>query len=429
MLIRLGLFAAAAISIILRNPGLIQYPRFWGEEGLVFFQHAYNSRSIISGLTTSHGYYSLPPAIATTLAANMFQVETAPLITTIVAFLIQLMPLGIVCFSHSAIYRNPLDRLIFSSIIILVIPGNEVWLTTIASQFHLTIAACLILMEDPEEMTALRAHLYLSIIVFAGLSGILVCSLLPLFVLKWFRTRNKISLAFAGCLFAVTLIQILVTIAEWNANPALFHSRMQDKDLFNLVAITWNRNFLMLFLNQDQSLLFGRLFYNLRHSVEDIKLLLIMIPVFLVFIAVYCSIFFLWTKRTPQFSWLAFLWLNLITFYGSIDPSMSHLYSYAGARYYYPTNILILFSLYLWIREVKFPGKLLKQLAILVFLAAGLLRGADEFGKEKSLFTQLPKWTDEVRLWRRNPEHKLRIWPSPWAITLQQKRPTRDVME
>ena len=87
------LFTIGAASIVLRCPRLFFEPRFWAEEGSVFFAYAFK-HSALSALTRPDGgNYDLPRNLASILAVNLAPLEWAPLVTTLFAFGIQLIPL------------------------------------------------------------------------------------------------------------------------------------------------------------------------------------------------------------------------------------------------------------------------------------------------------------------------------------------------
>jgi hypothetical protein len=41
---------------------------------------------------------------------------------------------------------------------------------------------------------------------------------------------------------------------------------------------------------------------------------------------------------------------------------------------------------------------------------------------EKTYNDKWPKWEDEVRLWRIDNNHPLKIWPTPWEMKLQKPK-------
>ena len=63
------LFVVVGI-IFFRNPILFTEPRFWAEEGSVYFSSAFHSTWIVSLFQPHLGYLSLIPNIATIIAAK-----------------------------------------------------------------------------------------------------------------------------------------------------------------------------------------------------------------------------------------------------------------------------------------------------------------------------------------------------------------------
>jgi hypothetical protein len=75
------LWFAAVLAIALRAPVLWSHPRFWGEEGTIYFADAFN-RAWFHSLFAPHvGYYSLFANGTALAAARLAPLEYAPLVT------------------------------------------------------------------------------------------------------------------------------------------------------------------------------------------------------------------------------------------------------------------------------------------------------------------------------------------------------------
>src|SRR4051812_34313348 len=92
-----GLFLWGLLLIILRDPLLFVYSRFWAEEGIIFYSFAYLKSAWESFTTLQVGYYTLFNLLVSELAV-CFPIEQGPLITTISACLVQLAAISIIVF-------------------------------------------------------------------------------------------------------------------------------------------------------------------------------------------------------------------------------------------------------------------------------------------------------------------------------------------
>jgi len=87
-ILKIAAVLLVAVIIIVRRPELMYQPRFSAEEGVNYFSYAF-SHSWFQNLTyPQYGYNTLYNSLATSFAA-MFPLETAPLATTYLAFLLQ----------------------------------------------------------------------------------------------------------------------------------------------------------------------------------------------------------------------------------------------------------------------------------------------------------------------------------------------------
>jgi hypothetical protein len=95
----------SALIILLRVPSLITTPRFYAEEGTLYFATSYfysHTNEWYKGITQLQvGYFSLWPNIANTIAANLVNLKNAPLVVTFFAFCIQLLPTIIILWGKS----------------------------------------------------------------------------------------------------------------------------------------------------------------------------------------------------------------------------------------------------------------------------------------------------------------------------------------
>ena len=84
-----GLPLAAAIVMGLRAPQFLTAPRFWAEEGSIYFAHAWSHPWWETLWLAPPGYLTLWANGAAVLATRMVGLSAAPLITTRVAMRVQ----------------------------------------------------------------------------------------------------------------------------------------------------------------------------------------------------------------------------------------------------------------------------------------------------------------------------------------------------
>ena len=226
--------AIVLFLIYYRSPNLFFEPRFWAEEGQGYFAFAY-SHSIFESLIAPHyGYFNLVPNLGGILA-TFAPLELAPLVTTWVAALVQLIVSSYVIFSDSP-YLDSFPKKLAVACFIQILCPAECWLTTISSQYFLSIIAFFILVETDiaqKSWSKWPSRIMLSVSV---LTSPIVTFLLPAFVFKSLRTRSHEDWLRVAIVSVGAFIQVIAFIPIYlNASDQLgdrFHS--QGFDLLNL---------------------------------------------------------------------------------------------------------------------------------------------------------------------------------------------------
>ena len=92
------IFIFFLIVIYLRSPLLINFPRFWAEEGIWYFEKAFNSSNcftLLFNFGDQAAYYLLLPRLIGSLSCSV-DITYAPTITTFLSLIFILIPIIIV---------------------------------------------------------------------------------------------------------------------------------------------------------------------------------------------------------------------------------------------------------------------------------------------------------------------------------------------
>ncbi len=190
------------ILLTMKNIDIFITPRFWAEEASLYYKDAFNNG--FSSIFSAHqGYYSIVPNISTYLA-TLFPMESAPVITTYISFLIQLIPAYLILKNDSFNYKHKLLLLLS-----LLFAGftNEIFTNTITSQFHFIVIAYLLLIGN------YRTSLSAPLLLLSALSGPSACFLLPFFLIKAHFVRKRKNIINTFVFLIATLIQLFVVVA------------------------------------------------------------------------------------------------------------------------------------------------------------------------------------------------------------------------
>ena len=89
------------LLIFFRQPDYFFHPRFWAEESTVHFKIGYDYPWPEALFSSPHGYNSFPPNMSGIIAARAVPLEQAPLISTLIALIVQLISFFIIFFRQS----------------------------------------------------------------------------------------------------------------------------------------------------------------------------------------------------------------------------------------------------------------------------------------------------------------------------------------
>ncbi|MGE5558288.1 MAG: hypothetical protein ACM3WV_06700 [Bacillota bacterium] len=203
--------AILALLMFLREPELLLQPRFWAEEGAVYFKTAYDLPWYKSLFMPQQGYYGLFPNLVA-IIANLVPLEFAPGIATFFAFLVQLLPFVIIFWGKSSYWDTIWKKVLISLLVLFTWATNEVWLNTINSQFYLVLTTFLILLTDSAATSKKQNIFYYFMLVLSGLSGVVSTFLTPFFIYRAVKDKNKNAAVQAWIITGCAIIQALVIL-------------------------------------------------------------------------------------------------------------------------------------------------------------------------------------------------------------------------
>jgi hypothetical protein len=421
-------FAVYALLLVLRAQRIWQ-GRFWAEEGSVFFPAAC-ANGLLKSLFLPHlGYLMTVTSAATTLAARSVPLELAPLVTTGIAALVQLLPAALLLTGRIDALSGLSSRALAVALLLVALPTEENWLTTTNSAHYMAVSAGIILISNP--WRSRTRFLHLGLLVLAGLSGIDANLLAPFFWWRALRERSRERLEQAAALSACAVLQVAVVVIaplygfasvglEGRRVPRLdpqilAHAILAKDILLPLAGRAWTE--------QVMAPLAKAL------AAHDPRLWVSLIAI------AWAGVLTLAARRTRL--WQARILLGLgfymivVSFVGSIEASrrdwhLAHASALGAGRYYYLPNFCLGLCLLMMAGERSALGRRLRQ-AALALVAWMLVVGSNEFFRSdaRRWFFAGPDWRREVSAWRRAESSELGIWPAPWKIDFERGCPPR----
>ena len=417
----LAALAAYTFLLILRAPQIWQ-GRFWAEEGTVFFSAACASGLLESLFLPHLGYGMAVTSFATTLAARAVPLELAPLVTTVIAAAVQLLPAVLLLTARIDALPDLRFRAVALALLLVCLPSEEIWLNSPNSSHFLGVCGGILLIATPS--AGRTRFLHLGLLVLAGLSGIDANLLAPFFWLRAYRERTRERVEQATALTVCAAIQaFVVAIAPLYgfASVGLEGARSPRLDLPILAHAVLAKDILLPFAGRSWT----------EHVMAPLaKMLAAHDPMALVsaIAMVWAGVFGLAVVKSklwqPRLSFCLGLFVVFVSFTASIEASrpdwhLSHASALGAGRYYFLPNFFLGLSLLMIAGNDSALHRRLRQTA-LVLVAWMLIVGTNEFFRSdaRPWFFTGPDWQQQVAAWRRGETNDLKIWPAPWKLGL-----------
>ncbi|HEY6000903.1 MAG TPA: hypothetical protein VI078_16575 [bacterium] len=184
-----GVFVLLALVLFLREPQRFLNAQLWAEDGSVFFKQAYEQGALRPLLTPASGYLHTFPRLVAGLA-QLFPLETVPLVFALAAFAIQLLPvLYLLSARLHGLLPDPRLRALAAALYVLVPNSYETFANVSNSQWHLCFLALLILFAERPGAVILRVAEG-ALLGLAMLTGPFSILLLPCAALNAWQSKD-----------------------------------------------------------------------------------------------------------------------------------------------------------------------------------------------------------------------------------------------
>jgi len=398
--LRFLLVAAYAALILSRLPNVFIKGRFWAEEGAVYFFRAWREPWPDALVWVHTGYLNLTASASAVLARYLVPLPDAPFVTSTISLLVQLLPAILLCVSGIRWLRHPLA--LWCAMLLLAAPpfAGEVWLNTITSQFHLTLAAAIILASEVRSGSA--GVLQNAVLLWTPLSSPGSVALAPLFVLRALADRSRGHATQAGLMSIGAVVQALVLLRHPVAG------RDHGLGPIGLVCVFYVKNIITPLLGESAALGRGRQMEAafLHHTP-------VFFPVVITVAALGLAAIAAWRSRDRAIIYLfsAAVVVAFVSYAAAL--TLGHPFYMLrpgfGARYAYVPNVLLSLALF----GLAISGtRLVRPMAALLCVAI-LFTGARWYYDVAPAMANGPAWSVEVRKLAAAPDARLQLWP-PW---------------
>lgn len=419
LIYKLMMLVSILLVSVWRHPELFYQPRFFAEEGTVFFSYAFNHSFLENLLHPQFGYYTLYNFIATSFAA-VFPVEIAPLVTTYLALGLQLAASCAVLWADIPELNSNVKRFAVA-VSIALLPYRVIWLNTLGAQYMLCVITFVLLLENPVARQRIGLAVRSVILVMAGLTGVVSCFMLPSFIYKAVRTKSKPFAVYSIILSICSLFQCGIFLQARLSNDAGLAARFVQHDSAMLLRIFTKfmefQFFVPFFGRSIREMSFiDKLEMGIRSIVpawENFDR-----PLSTLFIGggvlIVCLLIVYYAKNSinAQITLFSIVTVALLSTIFSINMT-------GGPRYTFAPSVMIIILLVSDWQE-KRAHRLLRYVAVLLVSSMVLVNGMESrFASFGFDFEHWPKWGDEISMWKQNKSYPIKIWPPPWEMKLQ----------
>lgn len=413
------LVAVAAALIFLRDTRYFLQPRLWAEEGSLHFAYSYSHSVLQSLFQPQLGYLNFWPNLATILA-TFIPLESAPLVTTLLAFIVQLLPVGLILFSRSPLWGGWARKAIGAAVVLFVPMSTEAWLNTINSFSYWGLVAFLILVEAAPA-SKIRRWIYRVLLVFAGLTGTHSCFLMPLFLYRAWQEKKAERWRQLVILTACSAVQIALILSYRGKDD--LSQRFTIMGFSTLGSTLWTQSLAPLLLGYE---------HTYEWAVKLFRLLAADPPLFQLWgrslLVAAGVIFLLAALNLPPHLRILFLGgygllLLLPLLFSAIQDNAAFILTGLAGRLFVAPNIILGWMLLAAARFSKDPAWLPQPSRLVavfagVLLCVGLLWGFRAYWQPWVPESDWVSWPQEVQTWQADHDYLLRIQPEGWTVQL-----------
>jgi hypothetical protein len=397
---RVVLFGAFILLVAARLPEVLLKGRFWAEEGSVYFVDAWR-KPFFDALVSAYpaDYWNFTASAATLVAAYTVKLQYAPLVTTMIALVVQSIPALLIVTSRMSWTRQPLV-LVAALLIIAMPPGcEETWLNSINSQHHLALSVGIILALETEKGARLLLHVL--VLLLAVLSSPGTWFLIPLFGLRAALERSGPRVLQTFILLAGLGVQLGFFFALRERTFGMHPSLLGAIILIKHVALPM--------FGRDWAQALARRMATL-FSDGDGPLWPLVVTLVLFGGLLACALRA--PRAPPLWFLLAATFLGLGSYLSAFGDKILLISAANGARYQLGAHVLLMLGILSW---VKLGFGWTRYVAVTMVTWA-LVVQVPGFFHPPGVFATGPDWQKEIQLKKDDSHHLLRIWPDGYVM-------------
>ena len=381
-----------------------------GEEGSHYFKNAYENGFLNQLLyfDPKAGYYNLIANLLTELSTYVPLIYS-PLVTAYGSLLIILIPLFLILFKDSYLFKNDKEKFIGCLIFFITGPHiPEIWANSVNSQIYLFFVSLLILYLKPDNKK--NQILYPMLILISGLSAIYSCILTPLFFFKYLYTRKRNDL----------INSIILIVCSITQGTLIFYSKFigqlyvaATKTSVDIINLSYNF-FAKPIIGRQPIYFFYENFGLESFGYNSMLFLFILLSVIVLSLLLkFKFIQFFLKDHIFKSLILIYILVFIVVIFGADNAQTSGRYAAIPG---------LLFLLIIFYLASNFPLKALNNF-FSILITISIIAGVYEFRPStKNVRIQYiefldcincPKWKSDIEKWKEDENSYLHVWPYP----------------
>ena len=381
-----------------------------GEEGSHYFKNAYENGFLNQLLyfDPRAGYYNLIANLLTELSTYVPLIYS-PLVTTYGSLLIILIPLFLILFKDSYLFKNDKEKFIGCLIFFITGPHiPEIWANSVNSQIYLFFVSLLILYLKPDNKK--NQILYPMLILISGLSAIYSCILTPLFFFKYLYTRKKNDL----------INSIILIVCSITQGTLIFYSKFMGqlyvgatKTSVDIINLSYNF-FAKPIIGRQPIYFFYENFGLESFGYNSMLFLFILLSVIVLSLLLkFKFIQFFLKDHIFKSLILIYILVFIVVIFGADNSQTSGRYAVIPG---------LLFLLIIFYLASNFPLKALNNffsILIIISIIAGVYEFRPSTKNVRIQYIEFldcincPKWKSDIEKWKEDENSYLHVWPYP----------------
>jgi hypothetical protein len=409
----LVLLIAGMLVMYLRDPAFFHEPRFWAEEGTRYFAYAYSQPWHAMLGYNFRGFFSLFNKVSALLAVYLVDLPNAPLVTTLLAFVVQTIPLALILWAESSPWDTLKGKVMGVAIVLFTPVTGEIWLNTVNSQFYLALVTFLILIEDSRITSRFTGGVHMVLLLLAGLTGVVSCFLTLLYAVKAWKERTRRSAIYFSLLVACSVVQLLTLLSS----EGQWAGRWLGVRPGVILSVTWVKTIVLPLFGPVAAMRFANTIRHVR-GLGDLGYGALSALLLLTMGAFWTAI--LWKAGTYK-RWLilgSYVTIVVLSIVSAIGDKAEMIDAWSAQRYFYVPSVILAVLI---LDRIEVGGSTYHRFVSVicaVLIVTSVTMGIVHYQRTLIKSEDWPRWRDQVARWEADHDHILQVWPEGWQVRL-----------